>query len=247
MSTTPRAPVQRPGVIALSLQESLWPKLETTASNLSKASVTGFKGHITQTREVKYTSPGHQSISYADTTSSIDFSQGDLKPTHNQFDLAISGAGFFPFQSKDNGVVYSRDGQLSVSAKGALVNTLGDPLLNEGGSEIVIPPTAKFISISEEGTIATDAGPIGKIGLKDFANKDTLQDLGQGYYKTDARSTPVANPRILQGFIESSNVNPINEVLNLVSIARLFENAQKLLDEDTKRQSKAINISPTTA
>lgn len=247
MSNVPSAPVQRPGVIVLSLQEALWPKLEKIGSNLSNGSTTGFKGHVTQTHEVKYNAAGRNSVSYVDTRSSIDFSQGPLKETSNDFDVAISGPGFLSFKNETDGVVYSRDGQLGINDKGVVVNILGDPLLSEGGSAITVPVNAKNISIAQDGTVAADGTQIDKIGLKDFSDKNTLNYIGQGYFKTDERGTAVLDPRLMQGFIEGSNRNAVNEVLNLVEIARYFENAQKLLDEDAKRQSKAINVSPTPA
>lgn len=247
MASPPSAPIQRPGVVVLSLQEALWPKLEKIGSNLSNGSTTGFKGHITQTHEVKYNAAGRNSISYVDTRSTIDFSQGPLKETNNEFDIAISGPGFLSFKSATDGVVYSRDGQLKINDKGVVVNILRDPLLSEGGSAITVPVTAKNISIAKDGTIAADGVSIDKIGLKDFSDKNTLNYIGQGYFKTDARGTAVSDPRVIQGFVEGSNRNAVNEVLNLVEIARYFENAQKLLDEDAKRQSKAINVAPTPA
>jgi len=161
--------------------------------------------------------------------------------------VAISGSGFLSFKSATDGVVYSRDGQLGINDKGVIVNILGDPLLSEGGSAITVPVNAKSISIAQDGTVAADGTQLDKIGLQDFSDKNTLNYIGQGYFKTDERGTTVLDPRLMQGFIEGSNRNAINEVLNLVEIARHFENAQKLLDEDTKRQSKAINVSPTSA
>lgn len=246
MATT-SAPIQRAGVIALSGQESLFTKLEKIGSNLSNSATKGFKGFITQTHEVKYQKPGQEIISYADTRSAIDFSQGILEQTKNQFDVAISGPGLFTFLSKDKGVVYSRDGQLSMANNGALINALGDPILNEGGSEITIPATAKHVSIAADGTVATETGVVGKISLVDFADKANLSFIGQGYYKTDERSKPVNNPNISQGFLEASNVNAISETLNLVEVARIYENAQKVLEDDAKRQSKVINLSSTSS
>jgi len=240
------APIQRAGTVVLSLQESLWPKLEKTSGNLANSKTAGFKRYITQTHEVKYNQPGHGNISYADTRSALDFSQGTLEQTQNQFDLAISGSGLFAFLSPDKGIVYSRDGQLSMRNDGVLINHVGDPILNNSDSAVTIPATAKHVSIAADGTISTESGIIGKIQLVDFADKTNLAFIGEGYYKTEETGNPVDNPNIMQGFKEASNVNSITEALVLVEIARLFENAQKVLEDDAKRQSKVINLSSTS-
>lgn len=244
--STISAPIQRAGVVSLSGQESLFIKLEKTGSNLANSSTKGFKGFITQTHEVKYNKPGQETVSYANTLSAIDFSQGTLEQTQNQFDIAVSGSGLFTFLSPDKGIVYSRDGQLSLNSDGTLINALGDPILNDGGSKITIPTTAKHVSIAADGTITTETEVMGKISLVDFADKKNLNFIGQGYYKTDEKSKPVDNPNIIQGFLENSNVNTISQTINLVTLARLHEYAQKIAEDDAKRQSKSINVSSTS-
>ncbi|WP_032112800.1 flagellar hook-basal body complex protein [Candidatus Paracaedibacter symbiosus] len=245
MSTIPNAPVHRAGTVMLSMQESLWPQLSGVADNMSNSKTKGFKRFITQTKSVDYTTPGKDTVSYANTRSSIDFSQGSLEETGNKFDLGISGAGFLTFRTQDKSTVYSRDGQLSLNSRGALVNNLGDTLLGDGGSEILIPATAKDIEFAEDGTISVDEKVIAKIGLTNFEDKSRLTFIGNGYFTTDVKGKPVDTPSIWQGFAEASNVNPINEALKLVEMARNFENAQKILEDDAKRQSKAINTSST--
>lgn len=242
---TSSAPIQRAGVIALSGQEALYSKLDKIGSNIANSRTNGFKGFITKTHEVKYNQPGQSPLSYADTRFTIDFSQGSLEQTQNQFDIAISGPGLFTFLSKDKGIIYSRDGKLSMSNDGVLINSLGDQILNESGSQIAIPATAKHVSIAADGTVATEAGIIDKIGLVDFADKLSLTPIGEGYYKTTERGKAVENPNIVQGFVEASNVNAISETIALVEIARLYENAQKVSEDDAKRQSKVINLSST--
>lgn len=243
MSTFSSAPIQRPGIVSLSLQEALWMKLEASASNLTHAQDNGFKKMIVDTKETKVYSTDNTNVSYAQTKSAIDFSQGNLNPTHNEFDIALTGPGFFAFQTKENGVAYSRDGQLSKNKQGVLINILGDPILSTGGSELAIPAEAKFVTITTDGTVTTEKGEIGKIGVKDFIDKENVSKVGRGYLYTAEQVKDIAAPVIKQGFVETSNVNAVGEILNLVEIARLFENAQKMLEDDTKRQSKAINIS----
>lgn len=247
MVTTPNAPVRRAGTVVLSMQESLWPQLSSIADNMSNAKTKGFKRFITETRSVDYTKPGQEAISYVDTRSSIDFSQGSMEDTGNQFNLGISGSGLLSFRMKDGRTVYSRDGQLSRNNNGAIVNIVGDTLLSDGGSEILVSPSTKHIKIANDGTVSADGNIVAKIGLVDFANKSDLTFIGNGYFKTDVKGTPVENPFVLQGFVEGSNVNTIGEALKLVEIARHFENAQKILEDDAKRQSKVINTSSTNS
>lgn len=242
------APVQSAGTIVLSQQQSLWSKLEKTASNITNANTVGFKGFISQTHEIKYKQPGNQgSISYADMRSVINFSQGALEDTQNQFDIAISGDGFFAFSSANRGVVYSRDGQLRLNNDGTLVNMIGDPILSENGSTITIPTNTKSVSISTDGTISTEKGAISKVQLVDFASKEPLSFIGEGYYKTEAQGTPISKPNIIQGAKEASNVNAIEEVVNLIEISRQHEDAQKVIEDNAKRQSRAINLSATSS
>lgn len=238
------APIQRSGVIVLSLQESLWPKLDKTATNLSNSSVAGFKKFVNQTKEVKYHVPGKDSISYVDIQSSIDHNQGPIEQTENRFDLGIVGEGFFTF-NKNGEKVFSRDGRLTMTPEGALVNSLGDPIISAGGSQITIPGNAKSVYIASDGTISTEQGVIDRVGLTKFNDQKKLEFLGNGYFRSQERGEVVEKPKILQGYIENSNVNTVGEIISLIEISRLFDNAQKAIEEDVKRQSKVINHSAT--
>lgn len=238
------APIQRSGVIVLSLQESLWPKLDKTASNLANSSVAGFKRFVNQTKEVKYSIPGRDSISYVDIQSSIDHSQGSLEQTKNHFDVAIVGEGYFTIE-KEGENVYSRDGRLNMTPTGELVDSLGNPIMGAGGARISIPTNAKNIHISNDGTVSTENGIVGRISVTKFNNQKNLEFLGNGYFRSQEIGNNAEDSRVMQGYVESSNVNTVNEIISLIELSRLFDNAQKVIEEDVKRQSKVINLSAT--
>lgn len=240
-------PVQRTTTIMLSMQEALWPKLDAASSNLANSSTTGFKALLTRTSEVPTRTHGGASVSYVKLDPARrDYSQGALKQTNIPHHVAIVGDGFF----KTTQERYTRDGELTVTAQGLLVNSLGDPILDDGEGEIMLPTDAQYITIGTDGTISTEGGPIARLGVYTLPNTSDLQFIGHGYYRSPQENlaeAELSRYQIMQGFVEESNVSAISETINLIEILRAYEQAQKAIDQEEKRQSQMMNLSAQRA
>ncbi|ADC89759.1 flagellar basal-body rod protein FlgG [Thermocrinis albus DSM 14484] len=161
------------------------------------------------------------------------FTQGNLFQTGNQLDLAIQGDGFFKVVLPDGTIAYTRNGQFRLDADGRIVNPDGYPL----DPEITVPADAISVSIGPDGTVsvlrqgATTVEEIGRIELAKFVNPAGLRRIGNNLFiQTDASGEPIVdNPgnqglgTLLQGYLESSNVNIVEEMVNLIIAQRAFE------------------------
>lgn len=230
----------RASYVALSLQETLWPRLEATSSNLSNAGTPGFKALIAKSREVPYQARGQGSVSYVELfTVERDVQQGPLKSTGNTFDLAISGKGYF----RVAGDTFTRAGNFQRNIEGKLVTASGQAVLDAGGGEITVPYDAGRITIASDGTISGEKGNFGQLGVVQFADEQKMIAVGGGLYRTDQGFTINPEAEILQGFIEESTVAPIQETINMITINRLYEQAQALQREEDQLIKQMINTS----
>ena len=165
--------------------------------------------------------------------------QGNLTATDNTFDVAIQGNGFFQITLPTGDTAYSRDGTFQLDANGQMVTHDGF-LLQPG---ITIPTTALDVTINDSGEVLAKIqgqvalSNVGQIQLATFANDAGLQAEGDNLYtETPASGTPTTgNPgdtgfgSILQGFLETSNVNAVEEISNLISAQRAYEMNSKVI------------------
>jgi flagellar basal-body rod protein FlgG len=166
-------------------------------------------------------------------------SQGSLNTTANPLDLAIEGEGYFQIQRPDGSTGYSRAGNFHLSSEGKLVTTDGMPVM----PEIQIPDGASAITIGQDGTVSvtvtgqTEAQEVGKLELARFVNPAGLQALGNNLYaETGASGTAQTGPAnaegrgaIRQGALESSNVNVVQELVDMIETQRAYEVNSKMI------------------
>jgi len=165
--------------------------------------------------------------------SSRQFTQGTLTQTENQLDVAINGNGFFPITMPDGTTAYTRDGAFQVDSQGQLVTSNGY-LVQPG---ITVPANAKSVTIAQDGTVTasvsgqTDPQSLGQIQLATFVNPAGLDPKGQNLFaETAASGQPqTAAPGtdnvglLSQGYIESSNVNVVQELITMIQSQRTYE------------------------
>jgi flagellar basal-body rod protein FlgF len=205
--------------------------LDTIANNLANASTIGYRAEKTVFSSVLADagSAGGSALDRAinrygvlgDTA--LDQSQGALQKTGNELDVAIQGPGYFVVQTA-NGEVYSRNGSFQVSGKGELVTQNGDAVMGDGG---VITMQRGKVSISPDGTISTNGAVTGKLHIVEFPAGTKLASKGENYYSAPPDTAQEATASdIRQGFLESSNVNPIMGMVQLVEAQRSAEMMQ---------------------
>lgn len=171
-----------------------------------------------------------------------DWTSGSFKVTDNETDFAIDGQGFFAiaFTNKDGetSVKYTRDGNFVVDTEGYLRTKDGDYVLNaEGartgntgeGSYVRMNPLQKF-SVDEFGYIYQNEEVIGEIGLIDFEDYDYIEKYGENLYNlVEGGAVTESASKIRQGMLETSNVNVVDEMVNMIAIQRAYEAGQKVI------------------
>ncbi|MBF0620284.1 MAG: flagellar basal-body rod protein FlgF [Magnetococcales bacterium] len=178
-----------------------------------------------------YSNPGSNSyqMTYPMATGTqADLQQGSLQATGNPLDMAVEGEGFFMVQTP-NGERFTRDGSFTVNQNGELVNKDGFPVLGEGGSSLVIGDSA--IEVGPDGSIATDAGIIGRIARVSIP-PEVLKKEGQNLYSAPQENVaPVESGfgGIRQGFLEGSNSDSIRGMTQMVETHRAYDTYMKMI------------------
>ncbi len=172
-------------------------------------------------------------------TSMTVFQQGIVHPTGNSLDLAIEGQGFFKVKT-EYGVRYTRGGNFTLDKEQRLVNTNGNPVLGRNG-EITI--RGKNVVIDTEGSVKVDGNVTGQIALVTFADLQQLSKEGHMLYAADGEMGEITagSSQIIQGSLEQSNVNPVEEMINLLDSYRSFESCLRLIQSNDSLDSKAVN------
>lgn len=192
--------------------------------------------------------------SYVDASGTYtDHSQGRLTLTNSPLDVAIDGAGFFEIMTP-NGLRLSRAGGFTLDGNGMVVNKDGFPVMTEAAPGT--DPSARVVRvdgngqlhIAENGDIYQGENVVGKLSVVDVVNKDALRKVGNNLYDFKAGMQPevqaIANPSLRQGFIESSNVNIVQEMTDMIQATRTFESTQKAIQAYDQIGDKLVNVVP---
>ena len=156
----------------------------------------------------------------------LDSAQGALVPTGNDLDLAIEGKGYFAVQTA-GGPVYTRAGNFRVSPKGQLITSAGDQVLGDGGPISIV---GEPVSISTDGTISVDGAIAGKLKIAEFPPATSLESVGGSYYKAPVGTAFAAtSSQVRQRELESSNVNPVTSMIELITAQREVETMRHVL------------------
>jgi len=217
-------------------------ELSAVSHNLANINTTGYKRKQFASRLYPLLSgrPTEPNAIYQDAraqtyfgTQIIDISQGSLKQTGNPFEIAVQGDGFFAVQ-KGQRVFYTRDGSFTRDKDNFLITQSGLRVLDENNNPIIIDGTK--IEIGKDGTIFVDGNQIARIKLVKLNN---IINVGQSLY--EGNEDGQADGQILQGWIESSNVNPLNELVNMIQAIRNFEFAQRITTNFDQLAQRAVS------
>ncbi len=168
----------------------------------------------------------------------IDFEQGALQDTGNPLDLALQGNGFFTVDTPD-GQRYTRDGRFLRDADNNLVTVDGYQVLDNAGQPIQLPDGD--VSVGPDGAINVNGNAVATLGIGVFANPETeLQHTEGNLFTGPEASTGEDVPQVVQGYLEMSNANPSQLMTQLVEVARSYEAAQKLVQNQDELLGKTI-------
>jgi flagellar basal-body rod protein FlgG len=243
--------------------------VDTIANNLANANTTGYKMRQTQFQDLMYQSmiqPGAAAgtqtlyptglqvgLGVRPASNEIVFTQGNATETDNPLDVAIQGKGFFQVRQPDGTIAYTRDGSFHLDKDGNIVSSSGNPL----EPQITIPPQGQSITIGSDGTVSytlpnqSAVQIAGQIQLANFQNPAGLNSLGSNMYTpTDSSGQPnIGNPggtdglgTLIQGYQEASNVNVVQEFINLIQSQRAYEADSKVVKAADEMYQQINNL-----
>ncbi|MEM0947060.1 MAG: flagellar hook-basal body complex protein [Pseudomonadota bacterium] len=225
------------GYTTLTRQSGLQRAMESVANNLANMSTTGYRREgVIFSEFVQDLGPETSSLSMAaGRVREMDLSQGSITETGARFDFAIEGEGFF-LLATETGERLTRNGAFTRSDTGDLVTSGGDVLLDAGGAPVFAPPDATAIVVAADGTLSADGQPLSQIGLWEPVDPGGLVRAGDAQFIAPGGAAPtLGETRILQGFLEGSNVNPVSEITRMIEVQRAYELGQNFLDKEDER------------
>lgn len=226
----------------LTRQSGLMAEMQAVANNIANASTTGYRREgVVFAEFVAALAPDDPSLSMA--TAEVRDTRLDQAPvsfTGGSFDLAIEGDGFFMVEGAE-GPLLTRAGHFTPSPEGEMVTPDGYRLLDAGGAPVFVPADAGSISIAADGTMSADGQPLTQIGLWAPADPTDLQHRDGVRFTAPNGAEPVIDGgRIMQGYLENSNVDPIGEIARMIEIQRAYDQGQAFLESEDQRVRDVI-------
>jgi flagellar basal-body rod protein FlgF len=222
----------------------------TTSHNLANATTTGFRAQIDQFRAVPVQGAILPTRAFVvDSTTGSDFRAGAIQQTGRELDVAVQGDGWIAVQAADGSEAYTRNGSLRMDENGVLQTHNGLTVLGDGGA-LAIPP-GRNIAVAKDGTIslvpdgsaATGVTSVGRLKLVNPPQADLVRgDDGLFRLKDGQAAAADSKVTLISGALESSNVNVVDEMVNMISLARHFDMHMKLLQNAEANDGKAAQL-----
>jgi flagellar basal-body rod protein FlgF len=242
--------------VSLSAQVSLEKRLETIANNMANMKTSAFRADAVKfetamsraaTQAVAFSSPGENFISRK---------EGAITQTGNTLDVAVTGNSMAAYPggpdpghttwmafAGPNGTVYTRDGRMQIDINGQLQTLTGYPILDSGGTPIIVDPDAGPLTIVRDGTISQGRIQVGQLGLFDIAPDAKLERFGtSGVIPSKPATTALdfVTVGFQQGYVEGSNVDPLTELTQMMTAQRTFQSVSSLIDNSESTMQNAI-------
>lgn len=222
-------------------------RLEVTANNIANVDTVGFRQqrvvfgeHLVRTLDG---TPAQKGFTAVD-ASVLDATAGALTATGNPLDLAIDGDGYFAMRSPQ-GVLVSRAGNFAMNEEGMLVDASGLPVLGgspeQGLSPIMLRPDGGPVSVGTDGTVTQDGTPLAQIAVV-TADGTGLTPTGGAHLQAAAGALRTADATLHSGHLESSNVNPVRGMVDLVEVSHDYQRSQKLMSEFRKLDRAIMGV-----
>ena len=236
--------------VAISKLTALERQLDVTANNIANANSSGFKAErvlfesYLQKDDASLAGEGTNYV--LDRGSYVDDTPGVVVQTGNPLDLALAGQGWFAYEMPDGRMAYGRDGQLVLDAQGQVTTASGAQILDLGGAPLNIPPEfAASVTISDDGVISSpEGGVMGQIGIFELPDRQTLSRGGAGMFVPNTEAQGLApdetGSSVIQGAVESSNVQPVTEVTRLINIQQAYQHALNLVASDDELKKEML-------
>jgi flagellar basal-body rod protein FlgF len=231
--------------VGLSGQMALERRMETIAHNVANASTAGFRSEEVRFESV-LSSVTPEPVTFVSTGKTyLSRQSGGFVQTNNQFDVAVQGDAWLSVDV--NGTqVYTRDGRMRMTDNGDLQTLNGNSILDAGGAPITLDPNGGVPQIAHDGTITQKGRKFGAIGLYRISENAKLtraENSGVIPSLTPEAALDFSNVGVVQGYVEQSNVNPVQEITQLISVQRAFEgitNSMNLADTALQEAIKTL-------
>jgi flagellar basal-body rod protein FlgF len=228
-------------------------KLEVIANNLANIDTTGFKKDnvfiqvLNQEQSLLRSNAGSGELASLDAREYTDFTQGSFRTTNNPLDIALLGDGFFSVETPQ-GVRYTRNGNFTLAQDGTIQTQDGFPLMGSTGT-LRIDNWSKIstgdISISAHGEMLVDHVAVGRVSIVDFPKPYNLEKVGNSFFipKDGIAATQADNATVVkQGMLEESNIDAIEEMVNMIDLNRSYETDQHMTTIQDGTLDKAMEI-----
>lgn len=222
----------------------------TTSHNLANATTTGFHAQVDQFRAVQVQGAILPTRAFVvDSTTGSDFRAGAIQHTGRELDVAVQGDGWIAVQAADGSEAYTRNGSLKMNENGLLQTRDGLTVMGDGGA-LSIPPGRNLavardgtISLVPDGSAATGLTSVGRLKLVNPPAAELVRG-DDGLFRLKGGTPASADPNVMlvSGALESSNVNVVDEMVNMISLARQFEMQIKLLQHAENNDGKAAQL-----
>ena len=228
--------------VSLSSQIALERRLNTIANNVANTNTTGFRAGQVRFEEVLDGGSAKAPSFVNEGQSYLSPQSGTVTETGASLDFAIQGDAWFAAQS-DAGTIVTRDGRFKMAETGELVTLEGHSVLDAGGAPVQLNAAGGKPIVSNDGIVRQDGNVISSIGLFEYQPTADFRRHGSSGIIAESEPQPVVNTQgvgMLQGFVEESNVNPIEEMSKLIIVHRTFDQIAAAIRDTEGSQEKAI-------
>jgi flagellar basal-body rod protein FlgF len=209
-------------------------QLDTVANNLANAATVGYKpekSFFAVFNKAVHEGRGLPLSGFLNdgtvlASRGTDFSQGTLKPTGRNFDLALEGSGFFTVRTPA-GVQATRDGRMNMARNGQLQTLDGATVLGKNGQPITLDPANPAFTVLSDGTVQQGTETVGQINIQDYASLEQLQRVGSNRFDPSGSPAKAATATLVQGSLEQSAVDIPTCMIDMIRLNRIFEMSTK--------------------
>jgi flagellar basal-body rod protein FlgF len=220
--------------------------MEVVANNLANVGTPGYRAERLvfadwlNREPMGATEPGDRALAFTQARATYrEQTEGSITQTGNPLDLALSGPGFFTVQTP-NGTRLTRAGKFTLQADGSITDDNGNKLLGVGGAPMQISPADTDLNVKADGSLSSQNGPLGQIAVVAPNDPNRMTAEGGRLFRADVPTTPVAAPKIMQGALEESNVQPIGEITRMISTERDFQFVSQFVQAEDQRKESAF-------
>ncbi len=231
-------------LIGLSQQMAMRRHMDIIANNIANMNTAAYKSESVLFEEYLMHMPeadkGSNKLSFVEDVATIrNLQEGRFETTGNKLDLALEGPGYFTVETPD-GPRYTRNGHFKLDDTGKIVTDDGFALLDANGSPITIQATETDITVAKDGSLSTDKGPKGRIGVVVFAKDGDMNSIGSCLFETKQKPEPSQKIEIVQGAIEQSNVQPVIEMTKMMELIQAYRSINDLMERADELQRRTV-------